>query len=165
MKPIIGQTLLNEVERSLDECNEARPKGMPTLDMIRTELARFGFGLSDAEDVYDRWLINAYRTKTGPIKDWKAALRVMMRHGWLPSQQLPPPGLVEHKRTKPLQLSEAARDRRQFDLKRLSERVSPPCQGKDTAQGVQCDLSDPEEVAGQGREISKALKEWREQNR
>lgn len=64
-----------------------RPRGMPPLSAIKTELARMGFPQSDAYDVYDSWLSTGFRTKSGPVKDWKAALSIRARRGWLLSQQ------------------------------------------------------------------------------
>ena len=62
-----------------------RPKGMPTLAVLKTETARHGLPDSDAESLYDQWLVNGFRTKKGLIRNWKAYLRNCIRYGWLPS--------------------------------------------------------------------------------
>lgn len=109
-KPINqGQQFINEVEESLE--NTKRPLGMPPLEAIQSEVLRIGFTKDDAADIYDFWLSNGFRTGANRIRDWKAAIRVMIRHNRLPSQKKDPPGLVDHKRTKPAQLAEAKRDR------------------------------------------------------
>ena len=104
-----GQQFINEVEASLE--NTKRPLGMPPLDVIQSEVLRIGFTRQDAESVYDFWLANGFMVGSRKIRDWKAAIRNMVRYNRLPSQQVKPPGLVEHQRTKPAQLAEARRDR------------------------------------------------------
>lgn len=105
-----GQQFINEVEQSLED-NSKRPLGMPPLEAITSEILRIGFTRSDAESVYDFWLSNGFKTGVNRVRDWKAAIRTMVRYNRLPSQQAKPPGLVEHQRTKPAQLKEAERDR------------------------------------------------------
>lgn len=100
---------MNEVEQSLEKTN--RPLGMPPLAAITSEVLRIGFTRSDAESVYDFWLSNGFKVGSRTVRDWKAAIRNMARYNRLPSQQAQPPGLVEHRRTKPAQLREAKRDR------------------------------------------------------
>jgi hypothetical protein len=107
-----GQQFFDAVEAGIENSSN-RPIGMPPFDAIQTELKRLGFGNVDAQDVYDRWLVNGFRTKTGKIRDWKAAIRIMIRNRWLLSQRTDPPGLVEHRQQKPAQLREAERDRRE----------------------------------------------------
>jgi hypothetical protein len=104
-----GQQFINEVEQSLETTN--RPLGMPPLEAITSEILRIGFTRSDAESVYDFWLANGFKIGARRIRDWKAAIRNMVRFNRLPSQQAKPPGLVEHQKTKPAQLKEAERDR------------------------------------------------------
>jgi molecular chaperone DnaK (HSP70) len=82
----IGQKpLLNEFEEGeLDK----RPKGMPPLCDIQTEVARHGLASSDAQDIYDHWLMNGFKTGRGvAIKNWKAAIRVWKANEWFPSQK------------------------------------------------------------------------------
>jgi hypothetical protein len=74
-------------ERELEEELQKRPKGMPPLSMIKTEMAKMGLPESDAEFMFDLWLSNGFKTKTGQIKDWRAAIRVWFRSNWLPSQK------------------------------------------------------------------------------
>jgi hypothetical protein len=105
-----GQQFINEVEASLEKTS--RPLGMPPLEAIQSEVLRIGFTRQDAESIYDFWLSNGFKVGARTIRDWKAAIRNMIRYNRLPSQQAKPPGLVEHQRTKPAQLAEAARDRR-----------------------------------------------------
>jgi hypothetical protein len=61
------------------------PKGMPPIDVVRSEVIRMGLPKTDADHMYDVWLANGFRTKVGPIKDWKAVLRLYRRNNWLPS--------------------------------------------------------------------------------
>lgn len=111
-KPINhGQQFISGVEAALEH-NGNRPLGMPPLDAIQSELMRLGYPKSDAEQVYDGWLANGFRTKIGKIRDWKAALRTIIRYKGLLSQRAEPPGLIQHRQEKPAQLAEAARDRR-----------------------------------------------------
>lgn len=106
-----GQQFITPVEASL-ELNAGRPKGMPPLEVITSEVLRIGFTRADAESIYDFWLSNGFKVGARMVRDWKAAIRNMIRYNRLPSQQAKPPGLVEHQKTKPAQLEEARRDRR-----------------------------------------------------
>jgi hypothetical protein len=74
-------------EREIEQELQKRPKGMPALSLIKTEMAHLGCPESDAEYVFDLWLANGFKTKTGQIKDWRAAIRVYFRNNWLPSQK------------------------------------------------------------------------------
>jgi hypothetical protein len=78
LKPIISDVEANYAQR---------PLGMPTLPVLRTELARLGLPASDAEYLYDRWLTNGFKTKAGKIKNWRAAARNFYREGYFPSQK------------------------------------------------------------------------------
>lgn len=104
-----GQQFISEVEQSLETTK--RPLGMPPLEAIKSEILRIGFTVQDAESIYDFWLSNGFRTGVNRIRDWKAAIRVMIRYNRLPSQKADPPGLVEHRKEKPAQLREAYQDR------------------------------------------------------
>jgi hypothetical protein len=114
-----GQQFINEVEASLENSN--RPLGMPPLDVITSEVLRIGFTRGDAESIYDYWLSNGFKLTGRKIRDWKAAIRNMVRYNRLPSQQAKPPGLVEHQKTKPAQLAEAKRDRLATGMKQATE--------------------------------------------
>lgn len=64
-----------------------RPKGMPSLAVLRTEMARMGYPETDADHQFDYWLTTGFKTARGQlIQNWKAALRMVIRRGWLPSQ-------------------------------------------------------------------------------
>lgn len=104
-----GQQFISQVEQSLE--NTTRPLGMPPLEAIQSEVLRIGYTKADAQDIYDFWLSNGFRTGVNRIRDWRAAIRVMVRHNRLPSQRAEPPGLIEHKQEKPAQLREAYLDR------------------------------------------------------
>jgi hypothetical protein len=80
-----GQLPLPEVARALEVNQGPRPKGMPSLAVIRQETARLGLPDSDSDFIFDSWLANGFRTKTGKIRDWKASLRNYVRNSWLPS--------------------------------------------------------------------------------
>lgn len=108
-KANIGQQFINEVEQSLEKTN--RPLGMPPLEAIKSEVLRIGFTVEDAESIYDFWLSNGFHTGLQRVRDWKAAIRTMIRYNRLPSQKKDPPGLVEHRKEKPAQLREAYQDR------------------------------------------------------
>lgn len=114
-----GQQFINEVEASLENTN--RPLGMPPLDVITSEVLRIGFTRGDAESIYDFWLSNGFKVGARMVRDWKAAIRNMVRYNRLPSQQAKPPGLVEHQKTKPAQLAEAKRDRLQSGMKQATD--------------------------------------------
>lgn len=104
-----GQQFLSAVEAACE--NAALPPGMPPLTEIITELARHGYGKTDAESVYDYWLSVGFKAGRVPVQDWRASVRNMIRYNRLPSQKNDPPGLVEHKKKKPAQLREARKDR------------------------------------------------------
>jgi hypothetical protein len=117
------------------------PKRMPSWELVLSFCTHKGICESDARYVYNRWIEKDYKVRSGPILDWRACIMTMKRNNWLKSQRADPPGLVEHKRYKGLQLAEAKRDR----LKAYS--ASAP-------------------VSEEERErVGRRLREWREQNR
>lgn len=59
----------------------------PTKAELSFFVTSLGLPETDADDIWDRWLANGFRTKTGPIKDWQADVRTKKRNGWLPSLQ------------------------------------------------------------------------------
>lgn len=64
-----------------------KPKGMPSLAMVKDEAVRLGLTEEDASYMIDVWLQNGFRTKSGPVRDWRAAMRVWYRNCWFPSQK------------------------------------------------------------------------------
>jgi hypothetical protein len=88
-KHIDGQRPLTGLPQAIEAADKNHlPKGMPVLGVLRTELARMGFPAEDADAQYDFWLSRGFRTNKGQlIQDWKAALRMAIRHGYLPSQR------------------------------------------------------------------------------
>jgi hypothetical protein len=82
---IAAQLPLPVIPAALESNQGARPKGMPSLEMIKTETARMGLQDSDAEFIFNAWMANGFRTKTGQIKSWQHALRNYASNGWLPS--------------------------------------------------------------------------------
>jgi hypothetical protein len=86
-KPLnFGQQWIGEIQAGVEQSNGDRPKGMPTLAMIKGETAKFGLPDSDAEAIYDVWLSNGFTLKGGAkIKDFKATMRTWYRNGWFPS--------------------------------------------------------------------------------
>jgi hypothetical protein len=78
-----------------DDLQTNRPKGMPPLAAIRTEIIRQGFPESDADYINDRWLASGFKDGCNRrYKDWRAAIRTWARNRYLPSQKivLPKPG-------------------------------------------------------------------------
>jgi hypothetical protein len=88
-KPINqGQTWIPQIQAGVEQSNGDRPKGMPTLAMIKQETAKFGLPDSDAEAIYDVWLSNGFTLKGGArIKDFKATMRTWYRNHWFDSQR------------------------------------------------------------------------------
>ena len=82
----LGQLQLNGVSE-YDQQTEGLPKGMPPLSAITPETAKLGLPNSDGEHLFNVWLSNGFRTRTGPIKNWKAAIRVWHTNGFFPSQK------------------------------------------------------------------------------
>lgn len=75
-----------DVERSFQD----RPSGMPTLAVLKTETTKLGLPDSDAEELYDVWLRDDFKTARGRgsrIKNWHAVIRIWFRSGWFPSQR------------------------------------------------------------------------------
>jgi hypothetical protein len=59
---------------------------MPSLQVLKQETAKFGLPDSDAEHIYDTWLVNGFKTAHGhKVQSWKAAIRVWHRNNWFPS--------------------------------------------------------------------------------
>ena len=86
----IGQTQLPHLteydETTADK--EARHRGMPPLAHVKIETAKLGLPDSDAEAIYDSWLMSGFRSARGlKIASWKAAIRIWNRNGWFPSQK------------------------------------------------------------------------------
>ena len=76
------------IQTGVEQSNGDRPKGMPTLAMIKQETAKFGLPDSDAEAIYDVWLSNGFTLKGGArIKDFKATMRTWYRNHWFDSQR------------------------------------------------------------------------------
>jgi Helix-turn-helix domain len=80
-----GQLPLPTIPEALEKASGSRPKGMPSLEMIKTETARRGLPDSDAEYVFNAWMANGFRGKAGQIKSWQHALNNYVNNGWLPS--------------------------------------------------------------------------------
>lgn len=56
--------------------------------MIKTETAKLGLPDSDAEHIFDSWLVNGFRNgRNQAIKRWTAAIRMWHRQGYFPSQK------------------------------------------------------------------------------
>lgn len=61
---------------------------MPPLSEIKSETAKLGLPDSDAEAIYDIWLMSGFKTVRGTkIVSWTAAIRVWHRNGYFPSQK------------------------------------------------------------------------------
>lgn len=84
-----GQPLLPGIQQTLDDQakEEGRPKGMPPLSEVRTEVRRQALAESDAEYIYDRWLGNGFKTGKHSVKDWRAVIRTWKACQWFPSQK------------------------------------------------------------------------------
>jgi hypothetical protein len=91
-----GQTFFPAIQKDSEEYYMNRPIGMPALEVLATEMARYaGLPHSDAEYLYDRWLADGFTVGRKRVKDWKAAFRTYYRNGWLPSQKGIRPGEKE----------------------------------------------------------------------
>lgn len=64
-----------------------KPPGMPPLSEVRSEALRMGLKETDAEFIYADWVAYGFKTKRGPIKDWRMAMRVWWYRNWFPSQK------------------------------------------------------------------------------
>jgi hypothetical protein len=74
-----------------------RPPGMPALELIQAETAKLGLPDSDAQYMYDSWLINGYKNGKGrKIRDYKAAVRVWRTNEFFPSQKKKRVTRIEH---------------------------------------------------------------------
>jgi hypothetical protein len=95
-----------------DQKGSQLPKGMPTLDEIKAfcALPHIQVKESDAVAVYRWWLKTDFKIKTFRIDNWRNVILHMKRCKKLESQRLPP-GLLEHKASKPAILLEARQDR------------------------------------------------------
>src|SRR5215469_14172295 len=87
-----GQQFFSEVQKAAEDNYQSRPIGMPALQVLTTELARYGLPENDALWLYNRWLTNGFKMGRTRIKDWKAAFRTLYYGGFLPSQGGIPPG-------------------------------------------------------------------------
>jgi hypothetical protein len=85
----IGQRpLLSLYDETADEKTE-RHKGMPPLSDVKSEVARLGLPPSDAEHIFDSWLVSGFRNGRGlKIASWKAAIRIWHRSRFFPSQKV-----------------------------------------------------------------------------
>jgi hypothetical protein len=92
-----GQQWLGPVQEGVERSFENRPKGMPSLAVIKQETAKLGLPDSDAEHLYDVWLRDDFKTARGTrIRNWHAAVRIWFRSGWFPSQKAARNGAGPH---------------------------------------------------------------------
>jgi hypothetical protein len=85
-----GQLQLDSIDAALENriLSSERPRGMPPLFAIKSEVFKHGLPESDAEYLYDSWLMSGFKLKSGKmIQDWKAAIRTWNRNEWFPSQR------------------------------------------------------------------------------
>jgi hypothetical protein len=82
-----GQQWIPEVQQSVENSYQSRPSGMPSLAVIKQETKKLGLPDSDAEHIYDVWLMDGFKTKHGPIRSYKAAIRNWYRKKWFHSQR------------------------------------------------------------------------------
>jgi hypothetical protein len=83
-----GQQWMPGVQQAVERSFEDRPRGMPTLAMIKIETIKLGLPDSDADHLYDIWLRDDFKTVRGTkIRNWHAAIRIWFRSGWFPSQK------------------------------------------------------------------------------
>src|SRR4029077_10235572 len=86
----MGQTQLpgvTEYDEQRHDNGEKLPKGMPSLDQVKSETARLGLPASDAEDIYLSWQINGFRAAGSPIRSWRAQVKRWHRNQCFPSQK------------------------------------------------------------------------------
>jgi hypothetical protein len=62
------------------EADENRPPGMPGLEEVFAMAKKIHLSSTEALQLFDAWLANGFTTKTGPIKDWRAAMRNWSRY-------------------------------------------------------------------------------------
>jgi hypothetical protein len=87
----LGQLQLNGVSE-YDQQTEGLPRGMPPLSEIKSYTAQLGLPDTDAEHLYDIWLMNGFKTARGlRIVSWMAAIRYWNRSKFFPSQKKNPP--------------------------------------------------------------------------
>jgi hypothetical protein len=59
--------------------------------VIKQEIAKLGLLESDAEAIFNSWMMNGFRTGRGnKIKSWKGAINVWHLNKWFPSQKPQP---------------------------------------------------------------------------
>jgi hypothetical protein len=85
----IGQLpLVSEYD---EQAAEDRHRGMPALCDVKSETRKLGLPDTDAEAIYDSWLVSGFKTARGlRIASWKAAIRIWNRNGYFPSQKKNP---------------------------------------------------------------------------
>src|SRR5260221_2161019 len=66
------------------DAEKNRPLGMPCLEEFFVEAKKIQLSGKEAMTLYDVWLANGFRTKSGPIKDWRAPMRNWKR--WAPNR-------------------------------------------------------------------------------
>lgn len=87
-----GQQFLSEIQQAVEDSYKqaGRPKGMPPLEEVRTEITRQGLAPTDADDIYNYWLGNGFRTGSAPVKKWQAVIARWKLKGWFESQKKQP---------------------------------------------------------------------------
>lgn len=82
---------------NIKEPKEEKKRGSPILakpteaEVISYVTSELRMTEEDGRAIYDSWLANGFRTKSGPLRDFKAAARNWKRSKWFPSQKNPPP--------------------------------------------------------------------------
>jgi hypothetical protein len=85
-----GQRPLSAIEGQLEAeaTRKGIPRGMPSLELLKDYMAGQGLTEEDAEQMYDSWLGNGFRLKTGlKVHDWKAVVRTWKRNNFFASQK------------------------------------------------------------------------------
>lgn len=83
-EPIKNQSENQSENQSRTNQSKAKPANVEEVIVYCLER---GLTKLDGEAFFDGREATNWRTKTGPIKDWKAALRNYQAHGWHPSQK------------------------------------------------------------------------------
>ena len=73
-----------------EERTTEKHPGMPPLSDVIQETKKLGLPDSDAEHIWDSWLVSGFKNGRGlKIASWKAAIRMWHRQGFFPSQKKP----------------------------------------------------------------------------
>lgn len=88
--PTNNLELPNEPPIEQTKAPKAVSKAKGSEEELKAYAEEIGVAADDGSFLFDNWESNGWKSGSGPLKDWRAAMRKWKRGGWLPSQKTQP---------------------------------------------------------------------------